>query len=182
MRGVNDNAGLITGGSYLPSTLAVFLPSLVIIGGYAALLCALVVAGRADGAIARLCMVVLAVASPFLLAHAALRRFTSRVDLMPHAAYLHVGFPSGQPYEVPYGLIHRAFVRTRLVGRLIGGATLVVELVDGRRIAVQCLAEAGVAATALERLVGRERSGGSEPAPMPVVDAGGAGDTFATNF
>ena len=182
MRGVNDNADLGTGGPFLPATVAVFLPSLIIICGYGMLFSALALAGRADGAIARLCIAVIALGGPFLLAHAALRRFTIRADLMPHAAYLHTGFPAGQPFEAPYGLIRRAEVRRGLVGRLTGSGTLVVELLDGRRIAVCDLARPDAAAAAIEHLAAREIQG-----PFPVVGSSEriterAGETLATNF
>lgn len=182
MRGVNDNADLDTGGPFLPATVAVFLPSLIIICGYGMLLAALALAGRADGAIARLCIAVVALGGPFLLAHAALRRFTTRVDLMPHAAYLHTGFPAGQPFEIPYRLIRRACVKRGFAGRLTGSGTLVVELLDGRRIAVCDLARPDAAAASIARLVAREIQDPSPLVNAPERITERAGETLATNF
>lgn len=182
MRGVNDNADLGTGGPFVPSTLSVFLPSLVIIAGYGLLLLTLVLGGRGDGAIARLCLAVLALGGPFLLAHAALRRFTTRADLLPHAAYLHTGFPAGQPHEVPYDAIRRAFVRHGLAGGLTGAGTLVVELLDGRRISVCDLARADAAVAALERLMAREVAASVAGGIAADASAERGGETLATNF
>jgi len=153
MRGDNDNPDVGAGGSFLPSAIAVFLPSILIIGGYAAAFATLWLLGRGDGALARLCLLVLAIGGPFLLAHAVLRRFTVRVDVMPHAVYVHTGFPRSAPDEIPYALIRRLTLARGPVSRLTGSGTLVFEIAGGARIAVADLARPGEALRAIGRLI-----------------------------
>jgi hypothetical protein len=101
MRGDNDNPDVGGGGTFVPSTVAVFLPSAVIVGGYLAAWTGLWIAGRGDGALARLCLLVLSLGGPFLVAHALLRRFTARVEVLPQAVMVHAGFPRSEPVAVP---------------------------------------------------------------------------------
>lgn len=153
MRGDNDNPDVGAGGSFLPSGRAIFLPTIVIVAGYAAVLLSLWLLGRGEGALARLCLVVLAVGGPFLAAHAVLRRFTIRVDVMPHAVYVHSGFPRSAPDEIPYLLIRRLTLTRGPVDRLAGSGTLVFEIAGGTRIAAAHLARPGEALRAVGRLI-----------------------------
>lgn len=153
MRGDNDNPDVGAGGSFTPSTRAIFLPTLLIVSGYAAAFALLWVFGRGDGALARLCLLVLAIGGPFLVAHAVLRRFTVRVDVMPHAVYAHSGFPRNAPDEIPYALIRRLTLRRGPVGRLTGSGTLVFEIAGGTSIAVADLARPEQALRAIGRLI-----------------------------
>jgi len=153
MRGDNDNPDVGAGGAFLPSTRAVFLPAILIVGGYAAAFAWLWLQGRGDGALARLCLLVLAVGGPFLLAHAVLRRFTVRIDVMPHAVYAHTGFPRKAPDEIPYALIRRLTLRRGPVGRLTGSGTLVFEIAGGTAIVVADLARPDQALRAIGRLI-----------------------------
>ncbi|QDZ01989.1 PH domain-containing protein [Nitratireductor mangrovi] len=149
MHGVNDNPEPRHGGPFVPSTLSLFLPTIVVVVGYGLLLSFLFAAGRGDGALARLCIVVLAIGGPFLIAHAVLRRFTISVAVMPRALYLHRGFPHSQPFEIPYALIDRVSVRRGLPGRIAGSGALVVTLANGRRVVVGDLAQPHAAARAI---------------------------------
>lgn len=161
MRGVNDNPQPGYGGPFLPSALSLFLPSLVILSGYGLALAGLVVAGRGDGALARLCIVVLALGGPFLIAHATLRFFTIRVAVMPRALYMHRGFPSSEAQDIPYRLIDRVAVRRGLAGRISGGGALVVTLLGGRQIVVGDLKHPHQARAAIVRQMPDE----ARPAP-----------------
>jgi membrane protein YdbS with pleckstrin-like domain len=153
MRGDNDNPDVGAGGPFLPSTRAIFLPAILILSGYAFAFAALWWLGRGDGALARLCLLVLAVGGPFLLAHGVLRRFTVRLDVMPHAVYAHGGFPRKAPDEIPYALIRRLTLRQGPVGRLTGSGTLVFEIAGGTTITIADLARPRQALRAIGRLV-----------------------------
>lgn len=130
MQGQNDNVSV--GGEYLPSRFALFLPIAVIGAGYGALLAALTLAGRSDTTAFRFCVAVLALCLPFLLAHALLRALTVRVRLLPHAAFVHRGFPSIDAIEIPYDGISRLRIVRGIGGRLTGGGTLLIDAVGGR--------------------------------------------------
>ncbi|WP_187972194.1 PH domain-containing protein [Aquibium microcysteis] len=153
MRGDNDNPDVGAEGSFLPSARAVFLPTVVIVIGYAVVLAVLWFFGRGDGALARLCLVVLAVGGPFLIAHAILRRFTVRIDVMPHAVYAHTGFPRKAPDEIPYALIRRLTLRQGPVGRLTDSGTLLFEISGGTSIMVADLARPHHALRVIGRLI-----------------------------
>jgi membrane protein YdbS with pleckstrin-like domain len=170
MRAQNDNADT-GGGHFAPSALALFLPAAVIIGGYGLLLALLAVAGKADGAIARLCMIVLALAAPFLVAHAVLRRITTRVDVFSHAVHLQPGFPSNQRHVVPYALIRAVRVRRGPGGRLAGSGTLSIELTNGGRIAACDLAAPELARQAIEARRSSPKTADlpAQPAEMPEI-------------
>ena len=161
MRGVNDNPQPGFGGPFLPSALSLFLPTLTILSGYGVVLAGLVVAGRGDGALARLCIVVLALGGPFLIAHATLRAFTIRVAVMPRTLYVHRGFPSSQAQDIPYRLIERVAIRRGLAGRISGSGALVVTLLGGRRIVVGDLKNPDRARAAILR----QMPAGERPAP-----------------
>ncbi len=140
MRGENDNLDVGAEGAFLPSTVSVLLPAAVILGGYGLTYAWLALTGRGDGALARLCLIVLALGGPFLIAHAVLRRFTARVDVMSHAVFVHTGFPRSEPYEIPYALIRRLTSSRGPVGRLTGSGTLVFELSTRQTICVADIA------------------------------------------
>ena len=140
MRAQNDNAE-IGGGPFAPSTTALFLPAALIVAGYGTFLTALILLGMGDSAIARLCMVVLALAAPFLIAYAVLRRVTTRLDIFSHAVHLQPGFPKNEQYVVPYALIRSVRVRRGLGGWLSRSGTVSIELTNGAPIAACDLAE-----------------------------------------
>ena len=164
MRGDNDNPDVGAGGSFLPSGRAIFLPTILIVCGYATIFLALWLLGRGEGALARLCLLVLAVGGPFLVAHGMLRRFTIRIDVMPHAVYVHSGFPRSAPAEIPYALIRRMTLTRGPIGRLTGSGTLVFEIAGGTRIAVADLSRPDEAFRAIGRLIGKAAHD-LEPAP-----------------
>ena len=172
MRGDNDNPDVGAGGSFLPSARAIFLPTIVIVVGYAGALLSLWLLGRGESNLARLCLLVLAFGGPFLAAQAVLRCFTIRVDVMPHAVYVHTGFPRKAPVEIPYALIRRLTLDRGPVGRLTGSGTLVVEVVGGARIEVVDIARPGEALRAIGRLV--EEAARSRAPMDAVAEPGGS--------
>lgn len=149
MRGENDNAAASGTGPFRASVRSLFVPAAVFALLYGLPLAGLLIAGKGDGALARLAIVTLSAGLPFLIAYAVLRRVTARVDVMPHALLLHPGFPSVRQNAVPYRSIRSVSVRKGLGGRLSGSATLVVELAGGARRAVADLADAEAARAAV---------------------------------
>lgn len=163
MRGANDNAEHTGSGSFTASARSLVLPILIVTALYGLPLMALLVAGRGDGALARLCILALCLSLPFLIAYAVLRRATARIDVMPHTLLLHPGFPRTGQYVVPYSVIRGIRVRRRLGGKLAGSSTLVVDLAGGTPFAVADLADADAARAAiLDRLEQRK--------PLPPVE------------
>lgn len=146
MLGQNDNASV--GGEYRPSRFALFLPTAVIGAGYGTLLTALALGGRSDTTAFRFCVAVLALCLPFLFAHALLRALTIRVRLLPHAAFVHRGFPSIGAVEIPYDGISRLRIVRGFGGRLTGGGTLLIDA-GGGRVAVCDLADPEAARDAI---------------------------------
>ncbi|MDP3896116.1 MAG: PH domain-containing protein, partial [Mesorhizobium sp.] len=141
MRAENDNGDDAGGGRFQPSRVSLFLPVAVILVGYSLVLLTLAVAGRSDGAIARLCIVVLTLIVPFLIAHAVLRLVTMRLLVLRHTLHLHPGFPRSERYEIPYGLIESMRIRRGIGGRIAGSGTLVLTLADGQKVAACDLAD-----------------------------------------
>ena len=178
MRGENDNLDVGAEGAFLPSTVSVMLPAAVILGGYGLTYAWLAVAGRGDGALARLCLIVLALVGPFLIAHAVLRRFTARVDVMAHAVFVHTGFPRSEPYEIPYALVRRLTLSRGPIGRLTGSGSLVFELSTGRTICVADLARPSQAIAVIGRRmeeVAERRLDAETPPKNTAQAAAGAG-------
>ncbi len=177
MKGENDNGDIGAGGPFLPSSWSVFLPAGVIIAGYSMAYAAVALAGRADGALGRLCLIVVALGGPFLIAHALLRRFTTRVDAMSHAVFVHTGFPRSEPHEIPYALIRRLTLSRGPVERLTRSGTLIFELSGGRVISVSDLARPSEALAVIGRRIEEVPRGiapprGSMKADQPAARAG----------
>lgn len=139
MQGRNDNA--TAGGEFLPSRLALFLPMAMIAAGYGILLAALALSGRSGSTAFRFCAAVLALGVPFLFAHALLRQLTIRVRLLPHAVFVHRGFPSLDAVEIPYERILAQRIVRGFGGRLTGAGTLILEIDRGSRLAICDLAD-----------------------------------------
>lgn len=146
---VNDNTPAGCGRGFGASAMALYLPVAVILAGYATLWVALWLAGRGDGAIARLCLAAIGFAAPFLLAHAVLRHATISVRLSQHALFIHKGFPSARPLTIDWENVRGAEVRWPPLGLPQGSGTLVVARADGAAVAVADLADAAAARDAI---------------------------------
>lgn len=153
MLGENDNLVAGSGKSFHTSITALFLPVGVIAAGYAMLLIWLLLTGSAGSGIARLCIVVLSVGIPLLIAHALLRYFTTQIRPQKHAVLLHLGFPRSEPVEVAYPLIREIHVKRGIGGRIADSGTLLFRLADGRRIAVCDLAQPQIVRDEIDQLV-----------------------------
>lgn len=167
VRGHNDNSDP-GAGPFTASTAAIFLPTTVVFVGYVAAFVVLLLAGKADGALARLCVAVILVAVPLLGFHALLRRLTIRIAILPRALQVHAGFPRLGAIEVPLGAIVRVLVLRGPVGRLTDAGSVVIETVDGGRITVNDIALPSEVVAAITRVMG-----GGRPFGVP---ADGSGD------
>ncbi|MGJ8571336.1 MAG: hypothetical protein ACSHXI_11625 [Hoeflea sp.] len=129
--------------------MALFLPSLVVATGYGALLLTLVLSGRGDGALARICLMVLVIVVPLLLAYAGLRLSTTRLTL--YAAHLeaHPGFPARDPVMINYPTVSGVSVRRGLSGWITGAGSLVIERGNGVPVIVPGLSSPDAALAGL---------------------------------
>lgn len=109
------------------SAAALFLPTVVVAGGYAALWLYLMQDGRGSGNLARVSLAVLAIGVPCLLAHAGLRWSTTRLTLRGSHLEAHPGFPARDPVIVAYASITGLRIRRGLAGRLTGAGSLIIE-------------------------------------------------------
>ncbi len=150
----NDNGEVDPGREntllFQPSWFALFLPTAVIATGYAVALGVLQLLGKGDGAFARLCIVVLALGVPLLLANALLRYFTIHIRFLSDTIIVHPGFPRRNAREIAYPLIRDVRVSQGMSGKLSNSGTLILELVTGQRVAIGDLAEPHKVESAME--------------------------------
>lgn len=126
---------------FRPSPSSLFLPTAVIAAGYAVALAVLHLSGKGDGALARLCSMVLALGVPLLLASATLRYFMVHVRLLTDTIIVHPGLPRRETREIAYSHIRTLHVSQGISGKLFNSGTLILELVTGERVSVGDLAE-----------------------------------------
>lgn len=169
----NGDAGLSRDDALLfrPSWIALFLPTAIIAVGYALVFGVFVSFGRGDGALARLCIAVLVLGVPLLLANATLRYFTILVRLSPDTVIVHQGFPRRDAREVAHSHIRAVHVSQGFVGRLTNSGTLMLELVTGQRVAIADLTEPFGVKLTVERLLdgGGDSAEAMEPVPGPGI-------------
>lgn len=121
------------------SAFALFLPGLVVAAGYAALWAVLHVNGRGEGALARVCLMVLVIGVPILLAYAGLRLSTTRLTLRGVHLEAHPGFPARDPVIVAYPSVTGVSLRRGLSGWITGAGSLVIERENGAPVVVSGL-------------------------------------------
>ena len=80
-----------------------------------------------EGAIARVCLVVLVIGVPCLLAYAGLRLSTTRLALRGAHLEAHPGFPVRDPVVVAYSAVTGLALRRGLSGWITGAGSLVIE-------------------------------------------------------
>lgn len=153
----NDNPAVEFYGSYGPSRRALFLPVIIVIAGYIALVLTLYFHGKADSALFRMALIILFIGAPLMVIHAMLRAYTVRISPMAHAVYLHRGFPRGEEMEVPYSFVESVDIRKGLGGYLTGAGTIVITLVAGQKVAVCDLENAEASMSAIHHAMGLDR-------------------------
>lgn len=145
IRAENDNDGVNSGGGnaplFRPRPSSLFLPTAVIAAGYAVAFVALHWFGKGDSALARLCIMVLVLGVPLLLASATLRYFMVHVRLLTDTIIVHPGLPVREAREIAYSHIRNLHVSQGMSGKLSDSGTLILELVTGERVSVDGLAE-----------------------------------------
>jgi hypothetical protein len=127
------------------SPLALFLPGLVVAAGYGALWISLYLNGRGEGALARVCLMVLIIVVPSLLAYAGLRLSTTRLTLRGAHLEAHPGFPARDPEIMTYTAVTRLSLRRGLSGWITGAGSLVIERDNGLPVVVSGLSSPDVA-------------------------------------
>lgn len=154
MDGINDNHGPYGDGSQAHalalSRLSLFLPSLVIAGGYGGLWLWLMAEGEGSSALARLCLAVVLVGVPLMAAQAALRLATFSMRVMVHGVHLQPGFPSARQADIPFSAIRSLDVKRGPGGWMTGAGTLVLHLSTGESLAARGIRDADVAKTLVE--------------------------------
>jgi len=131
------------------SALALFLPGLVVAAGYGAFLLALVLSGKGEGALARVCLLVLVIVVPLLLAHAGLRLSTTQLTLHPARLEAHPGFPARDPEVISYAAVTGLSLRRGLSGWITGAGSLVIERGAGVPVIVSGLSSPDAALASL---------------------------------
>ncbi|MEZ5839867.1 MAG: PH domain-containing protein [Hyphomicrobiales bacterium] len=129
---------------------ALFVPPAAVAVVYLAAYGVLELTGAGQGELARLCLVVALVATPILVAIAFLRFETVRLEADAHTVAFHSGRPGGNIERRSYDDIAAIRVRRGLTTGRFGMATVVLEMKNGRRVALAGLGrpEAAVAAIA----------------------------------
>jgi hypothetical protein len=150
IQGENDNtqAGVMAFG---PARLALFLPALAIAVSYGVLMLVLWAGGWTNGSFARLCLLVLLIGVPLLVAHAGLRAITVGVRLEPRGVVLSRGFPARGAIILGWHEIADAGASGR---GFFGGHTLQVEDTSGGRTSIHDLARADEAAALIRTRIG----------------------------
>ncbi|WP_417435766.1 hypothetical protein [Hoeflea sp.] len=121
------------------SALALFLPGLVVAAGYGALWISLYLNDRGEGALARVCLMVVVIIVPLLFAYAGLRLSTTRLTLRGAHLEVHPGFPARDPVIVSYPAVTGLSLRHGLSGWITGAGSLVIEREHGVPVVVSGL-------------------------------------------
>lgn len=121
------------------SPLALLLPGLVVAAGYSALWIWLSANGRADGPLARVCLMVLVIVVPSLLAYAGLRLSTMRLTLRGAHLEAHPGFPARDPVILTYAGVSGLSLRRGLSGWITGAGSLVITRDNGAPVVISGL-------------------------------------------
>jgi hypothetical protein len=122
-----ENGRVLTRMTWRAMPLALFLPAVAVALGYACLWIYLVGAGRGDGNLARISLLVLVIGVPGLLAYAGLRLSTIRLTTRGAHLQVHPGFPVRDPVIVTYPSITGLKVKRGLSGWMTGAGSLVIE-------------------------------------------------------
>lgn len=164
--GANDN--LREDFAFGGSALALFGPVFLIFAFFALVWIGFFLSGAQGSALARLCLVGCGVATPVLLAHAALRQATVRVEIEPEALFAHRGFPSLELRRIEWEDISGVAVLRNASSALTGASTLVLTLTGGRRVVISDLADAEAAREAIAAQCAERALAG--PGPANAVD------------
>lgn len=132
------------------SVVGLFLPTLFIAVGYGVLWFSLLLSERSDGPLARLCMFVLIVGIPILIAYCLMRYITTSIQLYEVSAQVHAGFPRRDPVDIPYRFMEYIEVHYGFLGRLTKSATLKIGLTANKAVEINHVYEPERAKLAIE--------------------------------
>lgn len=115
---------------------SVFAPAVVVAVLYGGAWLAFAAQGRSGEDFARLLLLICAIGTPLLLAHALMRFRSARIELGPGAVTVSRGWPHGPARAIPIGDVVSVRVRRSVLGRLFGTGSLELRLRDGEDLAV----------------------------------------------
>lgn len=155
-----DNAAGEAGGEEAIATLAdarahwsLFLPAACVALLYGVSYLLLAVAGKAEGELARLVLLVLAIAPPLLLAGAFLRYYSTGLAVTEDHILVARGWPRRTGEELPLDAVKAVEVLAGRMQRRFGAGQIRLTLASGRRIVISDLARPdSIAAAISERL------------------------------
>ncbi|MEM8649336.1 MAG: PH domain-containing protein [Pseudomonadota bacterium] len=136
----------------------IFIPSIVILTVYSVAWVMMTATGNSETHLARLFIVVMAVAVPLLAAHAFLRYQTIRVQVSDGHVFCHSGWPKEFPVDVPLSIISKVEVKRGLFGRVFNAGTLVLHLVPQGSLSVADLGQPFAAKQAIEEAIAEQSS------------------------
>ncbi len=119
---------------------SVFLPTIAVTVLYGSAFVWLWGAGEANGALARVCLLVLAVGVPMLFVHAGLRFTTTRLRIGKRAVIMRLGWPRRRLDSVKLREITRVDLRRGIAGRLFDTGTVVLITRTGVRHSISDIA------------------------------------------
>ena len=114
----------------------IFAPTLIIFFAYSFSWLLLAYINMTDTNLARLFIVVMSVFVPLLAAYAFLRYQTIRLQVNEDRIVCHPGWPKDLPIEIPFSMVEKITVKQSLFGKIFGGGTLVLHLVEETKVSI----------------------------------------------
>ena len=118
-----------------------FAPAILVALVYGLMWLVLVLLGRGDGAVARICLLVFSIGSPLLLVYGFLRYNSVWIALAGDELCLARGWPRLSHDQIPLGKISGIRLRQSFVGRHFHVGEVLVETRDGQRYRVSDIAD-----------------------------------------
>ena len=121
------------------SLMTLLLPALIIAIGYGVAWGWLYLNGQSQTALARLCMFVLVLGVPLLIAYNTLKFATLGIRLFGGHMIVHKGFPARDPMDIDYQYIKNVELEYGWFGQFTGVASMHIFLKAGKPITVSGL-------------------------------------------
>lgn len=119
----------------------VYVPSVIILCLFLMIWTMLLATGQAGSGTGRLFVITMSILTPLLGAWAFLRYQTIRLQVSDNHLFIHPGWPKDMPADIPQELVTSVRISHGILGRVFGGGSLLIEVSDGRAIAVPDLAK-----------------------------------------
>lgn len=121
------------------SLMTLLLPAFIIAVGYGGAWGWLYLNDQSQTALARLCMFVLVLGVPLLIAYNTLKFATLGIRLFANSMIVHKGFPARDPMEIDYQFIKNVELEFGWFGQFTGVASMHIYLKAGKPITVSGL-------------------------------------------